>query len=200
MADHEGAKDIGRVDVSEPVSISTGIAQRYASAIFELAKEGKKLKAVEADVDALDAALAESSDFAALISSPVVTREEQGAAVAAIAKKMKLSPMVTNALALMAQKRRLFVLPQLTAALRDAIAEDKGEVTADVTAAKAMTKAQQDKLAKALKASIGKDVKIKLAVDESLIGGLVVKVGSKMIDSSIRSKLDSLQNSMKEVG
>ncbi|MCI2400613.1 F0F1 ATP synthase subunit delta [Aliiroseovarius subalbicans] len=186
--------------MSEPVSISTGIAQRYASAIFELAKEGKKLKAVEADVDALDAALAESSDFAALISSPVVTREEQGAAVAAIAKKMKLSPMVTNALALMAQKRRLFVLPQLTAALRDAIAEDKGEVTADVTAAKAMTKAQQDKLAKALKASIGKDVKIKLAVDESLIGGLVVKVGSKMIDSSIRSKLDSLQNSMKEVG
>ncbi len=91
-------------------------------------------------------------------------------------------------------------MPQLTAALRAAIAEDKGEVTAEVTAAKAMTKAQQDKLAKALKATIGKDVKVNVAVDEALIGGLVVKVGSKMIDTSIASKLDALQNSMKEVG
>ncbi|WP_432450549.1 F0F1 ATP synthase subunit delta [Aliiroseovarius marinus] len=186
--------------MSEPVSISTGIAQRYATAIFDLAKEGKKLKAVEADVAAIDAALADSGDLVNLINSPVYTRDEQGAAIAAIAKKMKLSPMVANALGLMAQKRRLFVLPQLMAALRGLIAEDKGEVTAEVTAAKAMTKAQQDKLAKALKATIGKDVNINMAVDENLIGGLVVKVGSRMIDTSVRSKLDALQNSMKEVG
>ncbi|MCK0141774.1 F0F1 ATP synthase subunit delta [Aliiroseovarius sp. F20344] len=186
--------------MSEPVSISTGIAQRYATAIFELAKEGKKLKAVEADVTALDAALADSSDLVDLINSPVHTRDEQAAVIAAVAKKMKLSPMVANALGLMAQKRRLFVLPQLLGAMRALIAEDKGEVTADVTAAKAMTKAQQDKLAKALKASIGKDVNINLAVDESLIGGLVVKVGSRMIDTSVKAKLDALQNSMKEVG
>lgn len=186
--------------MSEPVSISTGIAQRYATAIFDLAKEGKKLKAVEADVAAIDAALADSGDLVNLINSPVYTRDEQGAAIAAIAKKMKLSPMVANALGLMAQKRRLFVLPQLMAALRGLIAEDKGEVTAEVTAAKAMNKAQQDKLAKALKATIGKDVNINMAVDENLIGGLVVKVGSRMIDTSVRSKLDALQNSMKEVG
>ena len=135
-----------------------------------------------------------------MISSPVYTREEQGAAIAAIAKKMKLSPDMTGTLGLMASKRRLFALPQLIQALRDAIAEDKGEVTAEVTAAKSLTKAQQDKLAKSLKASIGKDVKINLAVDEDLIGGLVIKVGSKMIDSSIRSRLNALQNSMKEVG
>ena len=199
-ARHKGAQDIGRVDVSEPVAISAGIAQRYATAVFELAKEGKDLKAVEGDIDALDAALADSADFRNLITSPVVTREEQGAAIAAIAKKMKLSPMVANTLGLMAQKRRLFALPQLVAALRALIAEDKGEVTAEVTSAKAMTKAQQDKLAKALTGSIGKDVKVNVAVDESLIGGLVVKVGSRMIDTSIKAKLNALQNSMKEVG
>ncbi|SMR70711.1 ATP synthase F1 subcomplex delta subunit [Aliiroseovarius halocynthiae] len=186
--------------MSEPVSISTGIAQRYATAIFELAKEGKKLKAVEADVVALDAALADSSDLVDLINSPVYSRDEQAGVIAAVAKKMKLSPMVANALGLMAQKRRLFVLPQLLDAMRALIAEDKGEITAEVTAAKAMTKAQQDKLAKALKASTGKDVNINLAVDEELIGGLVVKVGSQMIDTSVKAKLDALQNSMKEVG
>jgi len=100
----------------------------------------------------------------------------------------------------MASKRRLFVLPQLVSQLRDLIAQDKGEVTAEVISATAMTKAQSDKLAKTLKANVGKDVKINATVDETLIGGLVVKVGSKMIDTSIRSKLNSLQNAMKEVG
>lgn len=186
--------------MSEPVSISKGIAARYATAVFELAKEGKKLKGLEADVDALDAALDVSADFRDLISSPLYTREQQTAAIDGISAKMKLSPVVANTMSLMASKRRLFVLPQLVASLRMLIADEKGEVTADVTAAKALTKAQQDKLAKTLKASVGKDVKIKMAVDESLIGGLIVKVGSKMIDTSIRSKLASLQNSMKEVG
>jgi F-type H+-transporting ATPase subunit delta len=192
--------DIGRVDVSEPASISTSIADRYASAVFDLAKDGKKLKALETDVDALGAALDDSSDFADLISSPIYGRDAQGAAITAIAKKMELSPVVSNTLALMAQKGRLFVLPQLVEQLREKIAEEKGEVTADVTAAKALTKAQSDKLAKTLKEQIGKTVKINMTVDESLIGGLIVKVGSKMIDTSIRSKLDALQNTMKEVG
>ncbi|MCP5073998.1 MAG: F0F1 ATP synthase subunit delta [Rhodobacteraceae bacterium] len=186
--------------MSEPVSISTGIAQRYATAIFELARDAKKLSALEADVDALDAALEGSEDLRALISSPIYTRSEQGAAIASLAGKMKLTPDMAGTLGLMATKRRLFAVPQLIGALRAMIAEDKGEVTAEVTAAKSLTKAQQDKLAKSLKASIGKDVKINLAVDEDLIGGLVIKVGSKMIDSSIRSRLNALQNSMKEVG
>lgn len=198
MRGNEGAKDIGRVDVSE-AAISTGIAQRYATAVFELAKEEGVIAAVEKDLDALDAALAESSDFAAMIQSPIYSRDEQTRAMTALTGKMNLSAQMAGALGVMAEKRRLFVLPQLVAELRSAIAEDKGEVTAEVTAAKAMTKAQQDKLAKALKASIGKDVNINLAVDENLIGGLVVKVGSKMIDSSIRSRLNALQNSMKEV-
>lgn len=195
-----GAYDIEGVDVSEPVSISTGIAARYATAVFELAREAKKLKALETDVAVLDAALADSAEFRALITSPVYSRAEQGTAIAALAKKMKLTPSMAGTLGLMASKRRLFALPQLTAALRATIADEKGEVTAEVTAAKAMTKAQQDKLAKSLTTAVGKTVKINLAVDETLIGGLVIKVGSKMIDSSIKSRLNALQNSMKEVG
>ncbi|MBV7410413.1 F0F1 ATP synthase subunit delta [Maritimibacter sp. DP1N21-5] len=186
--------------MSEPASITSGIAQRYASAVFELAKEEKKLAAVESDLDALEAALADSADFKSLISSPVYTRDEQASALSALATKMKLSSQMAGVLGVMSQKRRLFILPALLTALRARIAEDKGEVVADVTSAKALTKAQSDKLAKALKESVGKDVKINATVDESLIGGLIVKVGSKMIDSSIRSRLNALQNSMKEVG
>lgn len=193
-------KVIGRVDVSEPASISAGIAGRYATAVFELAREAGGLKALEADVEALQAAIDDSADLRALISSPVYSRDEQAGAVAALAKAMKLSGTVANTLGLMASNRRLFVLPQLLAALRAMIADEKGEVTAEVTSAAALTKAQADKLAKTLKASVGKTVKLNATVDESLIGGLVVKVGSKMIDTSIRSKLASLQNAMKEVG
>ena len=186
--------------MSETASISTGIAQRYASAVFDIAKEGKAIKAIETDLDALSGALTDSEDFRNLINSPVYTRDEQGAAIAAISKKMKLSPTLANTLALMATKRRLFVLPALVKTLRDTIAEDKGEVTAEVTSAKALTKAQSDNLAKSLKATTGKSVTLQTTVDETLIGGLIVKVGSKMIDTSIRSKLNSLQNVMKEVG
>jgi len=186
--------------VSETASISTGIAQRYASAVYEIAKEGKAVKAIETDLDALSGALSESDDFRNLINSPIYTREEQGTAISALAKKMKLSSTMANTLSLMASKRRLFVLPALVKSLRETIAEEKGEVTAEVVSAKALTKAQSDKLAKSLKERTGKTVTLQTTVDESLIGGLVVKVGSKMIDTSIRSKLNSLQNVMKEVG
>ncbi len=186
--------------MSEPASISTSIAGRYATAIFEIAKEGKAVKAIEDDIAALQAAMTESDDFRALISSPIYSREQQQGAITALAAKMGLSDTMSKTLALMAQKRRLFVLPQLVATLREVIAVDKGEVTADVISAKALTKAQSDRLAKTLKASTGKTVTLNATVDESLIGGLVVKVGSRMIDTSIRAKLNSLQNAMKEVG
>ena len=192
--------EIGRVDVSEPASISSGIADRYATAIFEISKDDKSLAKLESNVTDLAAALDDSDEFAELIASPVVPRSEQKAAVMAIADKMGLEPVLKNGLGLMAEKRRLFVLPQLIVKLREMIAEDKGEVTADVTSAKALTKTQSEKLAKTLKATVGKDVNINATVDESLIGGLIVKVGSKMIDTSIRSRLNSLQNAMKEVG
>ncbi|MEM7719167.1 MAG: F0F1 ATP synthase subunit delta [Pseudomonadota bacterium] len=186
--------------MSESASISTGIAARYASAVFDIAKEGGQIASLESDVDALEGAIRDSSDFRDLIHSPIYSRDAQGNAVGAVAEKMGLSPTVANTLRLMASKRRLFVLPQLASALRGLIADEKGEVTAEVQAANALSAEQEKALAETLKNSVGKDVKMNITVDESLIGGLIVRVGSKMIDTSIRSKLMSLQNTMKEVG
>lgn len=186
--------------MSEPASISLGIASRYASALFDLAREGKALKALEADVAALSEAMAASADLRDVIASPILKREEQGRAIGAVGAKLGLHVLTANTLALLAEKRRLFVLPQLVLALTDMIAAEKGEVTADVTAARALSAAQSKKLAETLKARVGKIVKLKTTVDESLIGGLVVKLGSTMIDTSIKAKLAALQNAMKEVG
>jgi F-type H+-transporting ATPase subunit delta len=186
--------------VSEPASISLGIAARYASALFDLAKEGGALQALESDAIALSDALAASEDLRSVIASPVISRDEQGRVIAAIAAKLGLSTLMSNTLALMSDKRRLFVLAQFASQLTDMIAAEKGEVTAEVTAARALTAAQSKKLAETLKATVGKTVKLKTTVDESLIGGLVVKLGSTMIDTSVKAKLAALQNAMKEVG
>ena len=190
----------GRVHVSELASISLGIASRYASALFDLAKEGSAVKALEADVAALGETLAASEDLRNMIGSPVVSREDQGKAIAAIGAKLGLSALTANTLALMADKRRLFVLPQFLAELGSLIAAEKGEITAEVTSAAKLSAAQAKKLAETLKAKVGKTVKLNATVDESLIGGLIVKLGSTMIDTSVKSKLASLQNAMKEVG
>lgn len=197
---NRGQKHIGRVDVSEPASISAGIAARYATAVFDIAEENKALDSLESSINDLAAALADSEDLNNLIHSPLVSREEQGAAITAVADKMGIDPVLRNTLALMADKRRLFVVPALVDALRARLADARGEVTAEVVSAKALTKTQSEKLAKTLAERVGKKVTINASVDASIIGGLVVKVGSKMIDSSIRSKLNSLQNAMKEVG
>lgn len=192
--------DNGRVDVSEPASISTGIANRYAQAVFDLAKEDGQLPAVEADITALDAALRDSADLRSLISSPIYSRDEQGAAIAAIGDRMGLSPVMRNVLGLMAQKRRLFVLPNLVQGLRDRIAQARGEMSAEVVSAQPLSQEQAQRLAETLSAQAGKTVRLETRVDPSLIGGLVVRLGSRMIDTSIRAKLGQMQNMMKEVG
>ena len=186
--------------MSATASFSHGIAGRYATALFEIARETKAIDSLSTDIAALDAALDESADLRALIASPVHSREQQGSAMAAIAAKMGLSDLVSNTLGLMASKRRLFVLPARIGSVKALVAQEKGEVTADVTSAEALTDAQAEKLAAQLKKAFGSDIVINSTVDESIIGGLVVKVGSKMIDTSIASKLNNLQNAMKEVG
>jgi F-type H+-transporting ATPase subunit delta len=180
--------------------LTSGAAGRYATALFELARDGKVLDKVEADIGAVEEALAASADFRNVIASPVYSREDQGKAVLALAGRMGLGPEVANTLGLMARNRRLFVLPGLIAQLKALIADHRGEVTAEVTSARPLGDAQVAELAGTLKKNVGKDVSLKVTVDESLIGGLVVKVGSRMIDTSIRSRLAALQNAMKEVG
>jgi F-type H+-transporting ATPase subunit delta len=186
--------------VASSATLTSGVAGRYATALFEIARDSKALDKLEADVAAFEAALAESPELREMLASPVFTREDQGRAIAAIAKKMELGPTLANTLGLMAQNRRLFVVPATLAQAKALVAAERGEVTAEVTSAKPLTKGQTEALAATLKASVGKDVRLEVTVDESLIGGLVVKVGSRMVDSSIRSKLAQLQNVMKEVG
>ena len=181
-------------------SLTAGAAGRYATALFELAQEAGSLDQSEADLDALSTALDDSDDLRALIRNPIYTRAEQGAAMAAICDKMGVSALVKNVVGLMAAKRRLFALPEMIATFQALMADHRGEVTADVTAARPLSDTQTNALAEQIKAAIGRDVKLNLTVDEGIIGGLIVRVGSKMIDSSIRSKLASLQNAMKEVG
>lgn len=180
--------------------MSHSIAGRYAQAVFDIASEEGGLDALADQVEALDAALRDSADLRGLIASPLHTRDQQGRAIGALAVRMGLAPVLSNTLQLMAKNRRLFVLPQLVARLRGLIAEARGEVTADVTSAIALTDEQQKRLAGTLAEKSGKKIKLNTHVDESIIGGMIVKLGSQMIDSSVRSKLASLQNVMKEVG
>jgi len=186
--------------VSATASITAGASGRYAIALFEIAKEAKNLAAIEADLDSLQAALDESADLRDLTTSPLLSREEQGKAMRALTDKMELGSEASNTVALMAENRRLFVLPEMISQVKALAADDRGEVSAEVTSAKALTEKQSTALAAALKKSVGKDVNVSVTVDKELIGGLIVKVGSAMVDSSLRSKLNNLQNAMKEVG
>ncbi|MGR3485846.1 MAG: F0F1 ATP synthase subunit delta [Paracoccaceae bacterium] len=184
--------------MSQAASTATGIADRYATAVFEITQDSGAMYALEKDIGALDAALRESADLRSLIDDPIYDRADQERAIGAVARKLGLSETLTSTLRLMATKRRLFVLPALVRALLARIQDAKGEVTAEVTTAKPLTKAQSDKLAAILKDKVGSDVRVETNVDEALIGGLVVKVGSRMIDTSVRAKLSALQSTMKE--
>ena len=193
-------KIIGRVIVSEQASTSKGIAVRYATAVFGLADEQDDIQTLEQNVGILKESLKKSVDLTSLISSPIYSRNQQQTAITAIAKKLELSTAMMNTLSLMATKRRLFVVPTFLVVLSDLIAASKNEVTAEVLSATSLSKEQLGKLVKTLKANFNTDIKISATVDPELIGGMIVKVGSRMIDTTIKSKLNSLQNVMKEVG
>lgn len=186
--------------MANTASISANIAGRYAQAVFDLVKEEGGLDRLSTEVESLRAALADSADLRTLIGSPLYSRDEQESAIVAVAQAMGLSQILTNTLRLMAQNRRLFTLPQLAERLAALIADERGEVTADVVSAAPLSDEQQRRLTETLARKSGKTVKLNTRVDEGLIGGMIVKLGSQMIDSSIRSKLASLQNVMKEVG
>ena len=188
------------VGMSDSSASHAGIAGRYATALFELGEESGALDQVENWLGQLKEALGASDDFAALIRSPIVSREEQGAAMAAISDKMGIGAPVSSMIGLMAAKRRLFALPDVINVFNQMLADKRGIVSAEVTAAAPLSAAQQRALEDTIKKSVGADIALDVTVDESLIGGLVVKVGSKMIDTSIKSKLASLQTAMKEVG
>jgi F-type H+-transporting ATPase subunit delta len=184
---------------AESTGIS-GLAERYAAALFELADERHALDAAAADLRELRAMLDESGDLLRLIRSPVLSRAEQGKAIEAIAARASLSPLTRDFLAVVARNRRLFAVPAMIEAFLDKLAERRGEVIAEVAAAQPLTEAQQNALSEHLRRVVGSRVTIDLFVDRSLLGGMVVKVGSRMVDGSLRGQLQRLRLSMKGIG
>lgn len=176
------------------------LAGRYAAALFELADENKALDQTAQDLTSLKTMLAESPDLARMVRSPILSRAEQGRAMAAVMEQAGLSELVQRFVGLVAQNRRLFALPGMIDAFLAELARRRGQMTARVTAARPMSDAQVHALVETLRSSLGRQVDVQVDVDPALIGGLVVKVGSRMIDSSVRTKLAKLQLAMKGVG
>jgi F-type H+-transporting ATPase subunit delta len=177
----------------------TSLAERYAAALFELADEQRALDPVASDLRELRTMLRESGDLLRLIRSPVLSREQQGKAIGIVAERAGLSALVRNFLAVVARNRRLFAVPAMIEAFLAQLASRLGEVTAQVTAAQPLSDAQQEALNDHLQRSIGGRVSIDVHIDAGLIGGIIVKLGSRMVDASIRSKLQRLQLAMKSI-
>ena len=177
--------------------IQASLAGRYAVALFDLASEAGNVSSVEADLEKLDSALGESADLAALIKNPEVSRADLGKAVSALAALLGLDKLTANFLGVLAQNRRLAELPAMIGAFRAIAAAQRGEVTAEVASAHPLSEDQVSSLQEKLKAREGRNVKIRTSVDPDLLGGLVVTIGSKRIDSSIRTRLNSLAHAMK---
>lgn len=185
--------------MSAEVIGATGVAGRYATALFELADAEKQLDRVADDLLALGRMIEASPDLKRLIRSPVISRDDQRKAMAAIAAKADFSVFTGNFIGVVARNRRLFALPAMIGAYRALLAARKGEVTAEVVSARALTGKQAERLGQQLKKAIGTDVAVDAKVDAGLLGGLIVKVGSRMIDSSLRTKLQRLRFAMKGI-
>lgn len=185
--------------MAQSASLSSSVAGRYAQAVFDITREEGAVDTLAAEVEALGETLDASDELRAALASPVLTRDQQRGVIDAVSAGLKLSPALRNTLSLMAENRRLFAVPALVRALTALIADERGEMTAEVTTAQALSAEQSDRLAKTLSEKSGRTIRIDARVDEGLIGGMIVKLGSQMIDTSVRSRLSSLQNSMKEV-
>ncbi len=177
----------------------SGIAGRYASALFALALEGKAIDKVQKDLDDFAGMIDQSADLQRLISSPVFSADEQADAVAALTSRAKITGLTANFLGLVAENRRLFAVRGMITAFRDLVADHRGEVTADVTSATMLTAVQVKSLNTVLNSAVGKKVQIAQHVDPAILGGMIVKVGSRMVDTTLRTKLDNLKFAMKEV-
>jgi len=175
------------------------MAGRYAAALFELAKEQKQLDQVERDVRTFQSLLEGSADLARLVRSPVISAEAQARALEAVLARAGISGFTGNFLKLIVRNRRLFAVADMLRAFLSLLARERGEVSADVASAHPLSGEQMQVLADSLKASIGRNVQIRTRVDPNLLGGLIVKVGSKMIDSSLRTKLNNLKVAMKGI-
>jgi F-type H+-transporting ATPase subunit delta len=173
---------------------------RYATALFELASEEGKATEVERDLNAFQAAIDSSDDLLRLVKSPVFSADDQVAAVSAIVEKMGLGATTANFIKLVAKNRRLLALPDMVKAYRAILADARGEISAEVTSAEPLKPEQLSRLKDELRSALGRDVRLTETVDADILGGLIVKAGSKMVDSSLRTKLMNLKVAMKGIG
>ena len=176
------------------------MANRYATALFELSLEAGAIDAVKADLEWFDALVAGSADLARLVRSPVFSADEQLKALSAILDKVAISGITAKFLKVVTSNRRLFAIRDMVKAFRALVARHKGEVTAQVTVADKLSDTRLSEIQGALKSVTGKDVQVDVTIDPAIIGGLVVKLGSRMVDSSLRTKLNAIKHAMKEVG
>jgi F-type H+-transporting ATPase subunit delta len=174
------------------------MAGRYATALFELALEQGQIDAVRSELDRFEALIAGSPDLVRLVRSPVFGAELQLKALSALLDKAGIGGLAANFLKLVTANRRLFAVREMIKAYRSMVARHKGEVTAAVTVAERPSEAHLDALRDVLKAITGKAVELDLKIDPAIIGGLVVKLGSRMVDSSLRTKLNAIKQAMKE--
>lgn len=181
-------------------AFDSGMAGRYATALFELALEADAIDSVLADLRTFEALLDESPDLTRLVRSPVFTADVQSKALSAVLDRAGISGLAEQFLGLIASNRRLFAVRQIIRAYDALVARHKGEATAQVTVAEPLSDTHRDEIRSTLNTVTGKDVRIDVNVDPSIIGGLVVKLGSRMVDSSLRTKLNALKHAMKEVG
>lgn len=186
--------------MADEISSVSGVAGRYATALFELARDEKSVDAVKADLDRFDAMLAESPDLARLVRSPVFAADTQAKALAAVLEKAQIGGVAANFLKVLVANRRLFAVQDVIKGFRVLVARFKGEATADVTVAESLSDKNLEALKSALKSVTGKDVDLNVKIDPAIIGGLIVKLGSRMVDSSLRTKLNSIKHAMKEAG
>lgn len=185
--------------MAQASALVSGIAGRYATALFEMARDGGQLDAVAKDLAALNALLAESADLRRLVRSPVFSREDQSRAIAAVMEKAGFGELVRRFIGVTAQNRRLFVLGDIIAAFTKLLSHHRGELVAEVASAEPLSEQQLAQLKSALSSAAAGNVVLQARVEPDLIGGLVVKLGSRMIDASIRAKLNSLKSVMKGV-
>ncbi|HEX4198882.1 MAG TPA: F0F1 ATP synthase subunit delta [Caulobacteraceae bacterium] len=173
------------------------VGARYASALFDLAREAREIAAVSADLKSLKAMIAESADLRVLIASPVFDAEAKGKGLSAIAERAQFHPLTRKFLGLLAQQRRASLLRQVIVAFEALAAEYRGVAAAEVTTALPLSPAQMTGLAAALRQALGKDPEIETRVDPAILGGIKVRVGSRLYDASLKSKLDSLKFALK---
>ena len=177
----------------------SGMAGRYATALFELALENKAVDAVKKDLDQFNALIADSADLNRLVRSPVFDADEQLKALSAVLAKAGIGGLAANFLRVITTNRRLFAVRDMIRGYRALVARHKGEVTAHVTVAEKLSDTHLDTLKSTLKTvTSGKDIDLDVKIDPAVIGGLIVKVGSRMVDSSLRTKLNSIKIAMKE--